>query len=305
MRGEVVGPEVLQRPLAGAADGGAGGGDDDGFGHVDHPSPEPCRPRLAGSGRAPRLRVPDALGRPSSATRQQRHLRRLPPGGPGGPPAPPRHVTRRPARARAWSWCDTVVDYLAPLRLPHAPVCVEVWVTEVRAASFTLGYEVFTEAGDEPVVHGRATTVLTPYVFATERPRRMTAEERERLLESPRPAPVVRPSRPAAADGLGRHGVVERPVHVRFSDVDLLGHVNNVRYFEYTQIAQVDLLVGVFREATRQRHRHARGRAQRDRLRRPDNLRPEPYAVRSRVVGRRRPVGRRSSRRSATRERAG
>ena len=31
--GEVVGPEVLQRPLEGAADGGAGGGDDDGFGH--------------------------------------------------------------------------------------------------------------------------------------------------------------------------------------------------------------------------------------------------------------------------------
>ena len=38
-------------------------------------------------------------------------------------------------------------------------------------------------------------------------------------------------------------------MHVRFSDVDLLGHVNNLRYLDYAQIAQVDLLVGVSAEA--------------------------------------------------------
>ena len=39
---------------------------------------------------------------------------------------------------------NTVVDYLAPLRLVDAPLSVSVWSTQVRAASFTLGYELFT-----------------------------------------------------------------------------------------------------------------------------------------------------------------
>ena len=50
--GEVVGAQVLQRPLAGAADGGAGGGDDDGLGHAftldglgQPPHQPPERPR--------------------------------------------------------------------------------------------------------------------------------------------------------------------------------------------------------------------------------------------------------------------
>ena len=48
-----------------------------------------------------------------------------------------------------------------------------------------MAYEIFHDtpstdgaAGDR-IVYLRATTVLTPYVFAEERPRRITAEERE------------------------------------------------------------------------------------------------------------------------------
>jgi acyl-CoA thioester hydrolase len=33
------------------------------------------------------------------------------------------------------------------------------------------------------------------------------------------------------------------PVHVRFSDVDVYGHVNNVKYFEYFQEARIQLMV--------------------------------------------------------------
>ena len=32
------------------------------------------------------------------------------------------------------------------------------------------------------------------------------------------------------------------PVHVRFSDVDVYGHVNNVKYFEYLQEARIALV---------------------------------------------------------------
>ena len=44
-----------------------------------------------------------------------------------------------------------------------------------------MAYEVFQEDDDGRRVYARATTVLTPYVFATERPRRISPEERETL----------------------------------------------------------------------------------------------------------------------------
>lgn len=129
------------------------------------------------------------------------------------------------------------VTYVAPLHFGFRPVSIESWVTEVRAASFTVAYEIFHDLPDgERRVYLRAKTVLTPYVFATERPRRLTADERETLAtflepqESPaRPAPFA--DRPAHA--------LHYPVHVRFSDVDVYGHVNNVKYFEYFQEARI------------------------------------------------------------------
>jgi acyl-CoA thioester hydrolase len=184
---------------------------------------------------------------------------------------------------------NTVVDYLEPLRLAQAPLQVAVWATQVRAASFTLGYELYTGSAEEPLVHARATTVLTPYVFAARRPRRMTVEERAMLSESLGPSPVSERSAPRGGGGWG-DGVVEHPVHVRFSDVDLLGHVNNLRYLDYAQIAQVDLLTGVYQEARISGHvQNVIVRSEIDYVAQM-NLRPEPYAVRSRVVG----VGERS-----------
>ena len=131
------------------------------------------------------------------------------------------------------------VQYVAPLTFRFRPVAIEVWVTEIRAASFTLAYEVFEETDQGRTVHLRASTVLTPYVFATERPRRITAAERETLEAYLEPAePVRSPSRPEPRhDRLGHY-----PVHVRFSDVDVYGHVNNVKYFEYFQEARIMLL---------------------------------------------------------------
>ncbi|MGN6782870.1 MAG: acyl-CoA thioesterase, partial [Marmoricola sp.] len=178
----------------------------------------------------------------------------------------------------------TVVDYLAPLRLAQAPLMVAVWATEVRAASFTLGYELYTGSGDDRVVHAHATTLLAPYVFAAARPRRMTDDERARLRTHLGPSPVSDRAAPRGGPTWGP-GAVERPVHVRFSDVDLLGHVNNLRYLDYAQMAQIDLLTGVFREA------RVNGSVQTVIVRGEIdyvgqmNLRPEPYAVRSRVVG--------------------
>jgi acyl-CoA thioester hydrolase len=129
------------------------------------------------------------------------------------------------------------VTYVAPLHFGFRPVSIESWVTEIRAAMFTIAYEIFHEdaAGDRRV-YARAKTVLTPYVFATERPRRLGEGERESLslfLEPEDAAP--RPRVPAARPEHALH----YPVHVRFSDVDVYGHVNNVKYFEFFQEARI------------------------------------------------------------------
>src|SRR3954466_10379619 len=107
---------------------------------------------------------------------------------------------------------NTVVDYLAPLRLADAPLSVSVWSTQVRAASFTLGYELFTGPADDPVVHARATTLLTPFVFSEGRPRPLAREERARAAPGARsatacPAPRVRlRCPPARHPGVRRSG---------------------------------------------------------------------------------------------------
>ncbi|MYR56456.1 acyl-CoA thioesterase, partial [Streptomyces sp. SID625] len=59
----------------------------------------------------------------------------------------------------------------------HEPVDIELWVAEIRAASFTLGYEV--KDGDR--IYVRASTVIVPFDFEAQRPRRLTVEEREFL----------------------------------------------------------------------------------------------------------------------------
>jgi acyl-CoA thioester hydrolase len=74
------------------------------------------------------------------------------------------------------------VEFVAPLVFRFSPVRIETWVTQVRAATFTMAYEVLDELPDgDRRVYLRASSVLTPYVFSQERPRRITAEEREVL----------------------------------------------------------------------------------------------------------------------------
>jgi acyl-CoA thioester hydrolase len=68
--------------------------------------------------------------------------------------------------------------------------------------------------------------------------------------------------------------------HVRFSDVDVYGHVNNVKYFEYYQEARIAFLLGLqggLFEAESS-HRQVVARIDVD-YKRPILFRPEPYVV--------------------------
>ncbi|MFS4097393.1 acyl-CoA thioesterase [Streptomyces sp. AF1A] len=71
------------------------------------------------------------------------------------------------------------IDYKRQLVHRHAPVDIELWVTEIKAASFTLAYEV--KDGDQ--IYVRASTVIVPFDFEAQRPRRLTEEEREFLRQ--------------------------------------------------------------------------------------------------------------------------
>lgn len=99
------------------------------------------------------------------------------------------------AGGRAWgvgSFADGVVirrhevDYLRPVdyalgraTAEAAPtVRIELWVEEIRAASFTVAYELY----DGDVLASRARSVLVPFDLDRQLPRRVSAEEREFLL---------------------------------------------------------------------------------------------------------------------------
>ncbi|WP_028642907.1 acyl-CoA thioesterase [Nocardioides sp. URHA0020] len=168
------------------------------------------------------------------------------------------------------------VTYVAPLSFGSRPVSIEAWVTQIRAASFTVAYEVFHEEPDGTrQVYARAKTMLTPYVFTTETPRRVNDQEREmlgRFLEPEAPTPRPRFPRELPEPALSY------PVHVRFSDVDIYGHVNNVKYFEYFQEARIS----GFAELWAGLEPITLVVAQTDvDYRVPILFRPEPYAARS------------------------
>jgi acyl-CoA thioester hydrolase len=173
------------------------------------------------------------------------------------------------------------VTYRAPLLFGERPVLIECWVTDLRAGSFTLAYEVFheEETGGR-VVYLEASTVLAPYRFDTESPRRLSPEERRALETYLEPIGRVRPERFT----IDRERASHYPVQVRFSDVDVYRHVNNVVYFEYFQEARIRLFMELGRDLPRARSLQVViAQADVDYLA-PILLRVEPYDCRSQVA---------------------
>ena len=66
------------------------------------------------------------------------------------------------------------IDYRRPVVYHPEPLRLELWVERVRAASFTVRYEVY----DGATLAATASTVCVPFDFATDRPRRITPEEK-------------------------------------------------------------------------------------------------------------------------------
>ena len=73
------------------------------------------------------------------------------------------------------------------------------------------------------------------------------------------------------------------PCRVRFSDVDVFGHVNNVKYFEYYQEARITFLTSLGRSEDPGRFAVVVAKVDVD-YKRPILFRTEPYVVESWVT---------------------
>nr|WP_167219051.1 acyl-CoA thioesterase [Kribbella shirazensis] len=72
------------------------------------------------------------------------------------------------------------VQYRAPLHFRPEPVRIELWISEIRAASFTVDYEIL-DAKPERRTYVEAKTKLVPFDFTANRLRRITPVERTAL----------------------------------------------------------------------------------------------------------------------------
>lgn len=74
------------------------------------------------------------------------------------------------------------IDYRRPMGFRQEPYAIQLWVSKLGAASFTISYEITDDvAVGGSTLYGRAQTVLAPVDLATGAPRRLAPEEREVL----------------------------------------------------------------------------------------------------------------------------
>lgn len=70
------------------------------------------------------------------------------------------------------------IDYLRPIVYHPEPLRLELWIDQVRGASFTVHYEVY----DGDALSARAATNCVTFDFTSDRPRRLTEDERAILV---------------------------------------------------------------------------------------------------------------------------
>jgi len=73
------------------------------------------------------------------------------------------------------------IDYRRPMVFRQAPYAIEMWVSKVGGASFTVGYEIVDDAEGVRTLYGQASTVLAPVDMESGGPRRLSDIEREVL----------------------------------------------------------------------------------------------------------------------------
>jgi acyl-CoA thioester hydrolase len=95
------------------------------------------------------------------------------------------------------------ITYLRPVVYHPEPLRLELWVERIRGASFDVRYDVY----DGQTLAAQAVTTLVTFDFTTDRPRRLTKDEKAILnsyLDEPaEPSQPVAPSQPAGSPVAG------------------------------------------------------------------------------------------------------
>jgi len=90
------------------------------------------------------------------------------------------------------------ITYLRPVVYHPEPLRLELWVDQIRAASFRVQYDVY----DGDTLAAQASTTLVTFDFSSDRPRRISSEERRILsgyIDEPVPASPAAAAQPADA----------------------------------------------------------------------------------------------------------
>jgi acyl-CoA thioester hydrolase len=74
-----------------------------------------------------------------------------------------------------------LVDYHAPLGYTGSEIVIKISVCDLKPASFTLDYTVHADRNDDSPALTSAQTLMVPYDFSAERPRRLQDKERDFL----------------------------------------------------------------------------------------------------------------------------
>ncbi len=123
------------------------------------------------------------------------------------------------------------VEYVGSIAYSEEPLPIELSLASVRGARFEVAYDMF-QAGDLVV---RARTVLCPFDFETGRPALLPEDVRDFLRGHLADLVPLRTLEAPALEGRG----TATPVHVRWSDNDEYGHVNNTVAYDYVQQARI------------------------------------------------------------------
>lgn len=125
------------------------------------------------------------------------------------------------------------VEYLSSVEYSTEGVDIELGVSSLGGSRFEVVYNLSQHS--RPVA--RARTVLCPYDFATQRPVRLSAEDRAFLSQV---ATDVEPMRELTASPLERRGTITQ-LYPRWSDHDSYGHVNNFKMYDFLQQARIEV----------------------------------------------------------------
>ena len=158
------------------------------------------------------------------------------------------------------------VEYLRPVAAVEA-VTIRLWVDAIGGSRFVIGYNLH----DGEHLAARARTALVPFDLAGGSLRRLTGGEREFLDAHLDPA---EPLRPLAGSSSPRPFRV--PLHIRWSDLDSYGHVNNVKFYDYVQQARIELINATVHWSPETVWMVARQDVQ---YRAPLDFRTEPYEI--------------------------